>query len=63
MYGDQFGEFVCGYWDLKVNQFRNVICVEAFRFEEENNYEDKITYFGKIGIPESFTVYFFHQKR
>ena len=22
MYGDQFGEFVCGYWDLMVNDFR-----------------------------------------
>ena len=20
MYGDQFGEYVCGYWGLKVNQ-------------------------------------------
>ena len=21
MYGDQFGEFVCGYWGLKTNLF------------------------------------------
>ena len=22
MYGDQFGEFVCGYWGLKVNNLQ-----------------------------------------
>ena len=22
MYGDQFGEFVCGYWDLKGYSFK-----------------------------------------
>ena len=26
MYGDQFGEFVCGYWDLKGEQ-KFIICV------------------------------------
>ena len=28
MYGDQFGEFVCGYWDLK--GFKNTICQLQF---------------------------------
>ena len=23
MYEDQYGEFICGYWDLKVNEYLN----------------------------------------
>ena len=28
-----------------------------------SNFKVFFTYFGEIGTPESFTVYFFHQKR
>ena len=26
MYGDQFGEFVCGYWDLKCQKLYIPLC-------------------------------------